>query len=308
MRWLAIAALALLVVGCGPNLGSLEKGEQASVSEVSGRGALQLDSGLRVFLAEVDLPRGDAPYAQQARQELESLAAHRKVQLGYGGAHCWTPRPRRRDAETATGTTTDAAISAAANTATASTATTEPDDSADDTPGNTASAGETAIAHVFVQSEGGRWIWLQKELILRGAAFVRTRRDNHARAAELLAAEADARAAHRGLWAERAYAMLSPRAAADAAAASPSSCRGNGRYAFVEGRVAHANVGERRASLDMDGGPFSIAIFGQGFSTWDGPAFNTFEGKRVRVRGPLGMFHDAAQICIDHAQQIELVN
>lgn len=281
---LAFVALA----ACGPQLGHLEKGEKGQVARAYNGDTLELDSGLRVFLAEIDAPRGDEAYASQARQELESLALHRPVQLAYGGAHRWAPRQRTSTATSVA--TTDA-----------------PEEESSTATPETRQPREAAIAHVFVQSEGGRWIWLQREMVSRGAAFVRTRRDNRARAAELLAAEAEARAAHRGLWALRDYAAMSPRKAADAAfAAAPAGCR-QGRFALVEGQIAHAAVQERRALLDMEGAPFSIAVFGQGFSAWDGPALASYQGKRVRVRGQIGLFHDAAQICVDHAQEIEIL-
>ena len=59
----------------------------------------------------------------------DALALHREVLLAYGGAKRWVGRPR--DGEQA--------------------------------------ANEAAIAHVFVKSEGGRWFWLQHELVSRGA-------------------------------------------------------------------------------------------------------------------------------------------
>ena len=153
-----VSALAVLNA-CGPQLGSLEKGETGRVVRAYNADTLELDSGLRVFLAEIDAPQGENAYAAQAQGELEALALHRDVQLAYGGARRWVGRPRE-------GETT---------------------------------APEAAIAHVFVKSEGGRWFWLQHELVSRGAAYVRPRRDNHARTQELLALETQAREAERFL-------------------------------------------------------------------------------------------------------------
>jgi hypothetical protein len=114
---------------------------------------LELDSGLRVFLAEIDAPRGEDDYAAQANGELEAFALHRDVLLAYGETRRWVGRPREGDA---------------------------------------GPPPEAAVAHVFVKSEGGRWFWLQHELVTRGAAFVRPRRDNHQRSADLIALEARA--------------------------------------------------------------------------------------------------------------------
>lgn len=71
-------------------------------------------------------------------------------------------------------------------------------------------AREAALAQVYVQTEGGRWVWAQQALLLEGAARVRTRRGNTARLAELTAAEDAARAGKRGLWAEPFFAVRAP--------------------------------------------------------------------------------------------------
>jgi micrococcal nuclease len=60
------------------------------------------------------------------------------------------------------------------------------------------------LGHVF-WSNGSRTRWLQRELLERGMARAFTRDGNRACARELLAAEASARMAPRGLWAQPAY-------------------------------------------------------------------------------------------------------
>jgi micrococcal nuclease len=62
-----------------------------------------------------------------------------------------------------------------------------------------------ALGHLFVQTEGGRWVWVQEALLLEGLARVRTRKDGAGRAAQLLAAETAAREAGRGLWGQKAF-------------------------------------------------------------------------------------------------------
>jgi hypothetical protein len=128
-----VSILMLALSACGPQLGALEKGETGQVVRAYNGDTLELDSGLRVFLAEIDAPRGEEEYARQAQGELEALALHRNVRLAYGGTQRWAPRVREGEAPPA-----------------------EP-------------APETAVAHVFVQSEGGRWFWLQHELVAKGA-------------------------------------------------------------------------------------------------------------------------------------------
>jgi len=263
---------SLLLTACGPQLGDLEKGETGRVVRAYSGDTLELDSGLRIFLAEIDAPAGEDPYAASSQAELEALTLHRPVQLAYGGTKRWVPRPRPGETQTE-------------------------------------APSETAIAHVFVQSEGGRWFWLQHELVARGAAFARPRQDNHARIEELLAVEKHAREQEAGLWGERAYRPLTARAAADQALAYNDNClRSRAPYRIVEGRVIAADLFERRAALKLEGeAPFEIVLFGNSFTNWDGPALNTLNGARLRVRGPLGVYRDLPQLCLDQASQLEVL-
>ena len=262
-----------LLSACGPQLGSLERGETGRVVRAYNGDTLELDSGLRIFLAEIDAPQGENAYAAQAQAELEALALHRDVQLAYGGTRRWISRQREGD-ETAR---------------------------------------EAAIAHVFVKSEGGRWFWLQHELISRGAAYVRPRRDNHARAEDLLELEAQARAAERGLWGRREYRPLNSQAAARLAAAADTNCmRGDAPYRVLEARVRDARVFERRASLELEGSaadaaPFALVVFGDNFAAWSGAPLASLAGARVRARGPLGVYRGAPQLCLEHASQLEVL-
>jgi endonuclease YncB( thermonuclease family) len=271
MRALVALAFVFLLAACGPQIGDLERGEEGRVVRAYNGDTLELESGLRVFLAEIDAPRGGEDYAAQANGELEALALHREVLLAYGGTKRWVGRPRE---------------------------------------GETAPPPEAAIAHVFVKSEGGRWFWLQHELVARGAAFVRPRHDNHARTAELLTLESQGRAAERGLWGRRAWRPLNVRAASRAALEANVNClRGDAPYRIVEGRVVEVLVFDRRATLrlteDDAETPFSLVIFGDEFQSWDGPAFASFNGAAIRARGSLGVFRDAPQLCVQHSSQLE---
>ena len=270
MRALLLAAL-LLLAACGPQIGDLERGEEGRVARVFAGDTLLLEDGTRVFLAEIDAPSGEAPYAAQSQGELEALVLHREVLLTYGGERRWVGRPRDGEAPR-----------------------------------------EAAIAHVFVKSEGGRWFWLQHEMVSRGAAYVRPRRDNHARSEDLLALEAQARAQERGLWGERAYRGLTVRTAASQALEANVNClRGDAPYRVLEARIAEANVFDTRASLTLEGAsaetPFALVVFGENFSAWDGPALNTLAGSRIRARGPLGVFRGEPQLCLEHASQLEIL-
>lgn len=261
------AALALLSCACGPQLGDLAPGERGRVVRAFNGDMLELDSGLVVFLAEIEAPDGEAPYARQAQGELEALTLHRDVLLAYGGARRW-----RNDDGTS----------------------------------------EAALAHVFVQSEGGGWFWLQHELVARGAAMARPRSDNHARSALLSEVEARAREAERGLWRQRAYRPLTPRAAARAALNAASSCdSGAAPYRLVEGRVGQVRASDSRAALLLAGAPaetpFALVVYGDAHAAWSGPPLAALGGAQVRARGPLGVFDGEAQLCLEHAAALEVL-
>lgn len=193
MRPLLFAAL-LTLAACGPQIGDLERGEEARVVRTYSGDTLELDNGLRVFLAEIDAPRGEEDYAAQAQGELE----------------------------------------------------------------------------------------------------------------------AQAREAERGMWARRAYRPLNVRAATEQALTANESClRGIAPYRVLEGRVAEARVFQNRAALTMEGStedaPFTLVVFGENFSAWDGPALSSLTGTRVRARGPLGVYRDAPQLCLEHGSQLEVL-
>ena len=84
--------LFLLLAACGPQIGELERGEEGRVVRAYNGDTLELDSGLRVFLAEIDAPRGEEDYASQANGELEALALHRQALLAFGGERRWRGR------------------------------------------------------------------------------------------------------------------------------------------------------------------------------------------------------------------------
>lgn len=284
---LVLAVLAAALTACGPNIQGLEGGERGIVAEVRDGDTLVLDSGLRVTLTGIEAPYGDAAYAAEARAALNELTMGRPARLAYGGLRRQPP-PRRagQDAEAAA-------------------------------PADDASA--TALAQVFVQSEGGRWIWVQHAMLRRGAAWARPRRDNLARADRLLAAEAEARAARTGLWALPDYRTRTV-AQIEAETLPNASCF-RGPYRIVEGVVREVAQLEarparegRRASSErvyLNFGEdyrtdFTIAIYGEDVAGWTGPPFASYEGKRVRARGHV-VARNGPLMCADTPMQIEVL-
>lgn len=97
------------------------------------------------------------------------------------------------------------------------------------------------LAHAF--ADGG--VWLQAALLTDGLARVRTTPDDRARAAVMLLIEAEARAARRGIWATRPYAV---RDAADTATLS----RDSSSFQIVTGRVRRAEKHAEAVYIDFD--------------------------------------------------------
>lgn len=267
-----VVALALAAAACGPKMTGLEESETGVVAQVIDGDTLVLDSGMRVTLTGIEAPYGEAPYAQQARAALTELAMGRPARLGYGGLRRAPPRRGKADdAAPATETTPNEG---------------------------------TALAQVFVQSEGGRWIWLQQAMLARGAAWARPRKDNLARAGELQAAEDRARAAEQGLWALRDYRVRN--LAMIMREELPDERCGRGPFRLVEGVVRDVAVQNGRVYFNFGEDyrtDFTIAIYGDDVETWSGPPFESYEGKRVRARGH-AIARGGPLICADNPLQI----
>lgn len=200
-------------------------------------------------------------------------------------------------------------------------------------------ARDAAVAQVFARSEGGRWIWVQQAMLLSGDARVHTRANQTARLAEMRAAEAGARKARRGLWAEATYAVKPAAAlardpeatAADPVCAAERQARETARveaaaatteerprpprrarsFEIVEGRVT--NVAERERAVFLNFGDdiarnFGVMLPNDALAGWPGgvEAVKALEGKRVRVRGDVPRCGKPL-MRVDHAQQLEVM-
>jgi len=153
------------------------------------------------------------------------------------------------------------------------------------------------LAHL--QTPGGKWV--QGEMLKLGMARVYSFPDNRARVAEMLALEAAARKAKRGIWGLRFYAVRGPEDLASLI----------GTFQLVEGRVQKAarikgrvylNFGEKwRDDFTVTIEPKVRRLFAK-----NGIEPVTFEGKRVRVRGWLKKYN-GPMIDATHPEQIEIL-
>lgn len=154
------------------------------------------------------------------------------------------------------------------------------------------------LAHV-VRDDG---LWVQAELLRQGMARVYTFPDNRQLAPELFAAEREARAARRGIWAEAAYAVRP---------ADPKSlARDIGTFQIVEGRVKDAAKVRGRVYLNF--GDDFRTDFTATIAPEASPLFSkaktdplALKGKIVRVRGYLRDYNGPV-IDITHPEQIEI--
>jgi micrococcal nuclease len=125
----------------------------------------------------------------------------------------------------------------------------------------------------------GRWV--EYALVERGLARVRGTADNRAGLAELLAAEAAARQARRGLWREKRNAV---RDAADVA-------KDGGTWQIVEGTVAHVGFAEGAVFVDFGArgadGALTLRIDRDALRLCRDAGLDPrkLEGARLRVRG-----------------------
>ncbi|NQU59922.1 MAG: thermonuclease family protein [Rhodospirillales bacterium] len=153
------------------------------------------------------------------------------------------------------------------------------------------------LAHL--QTPGGAWV--QGEMLKLGMARVYSFADNRARVADMLALEAEARDAKRGIWGLRFYAVRGP----------DDLASWIGTFQLVEGRIVKAasikgrvylNFGENwRTDFTISIQPKARRLFAK--SGIDPAAF---EGQRVRVRGWLKKYN-GPMIEATHPEQIEIL-
>lgn len=149
------------------------------------------------------------------------------------------------------------------------------------------------LAHLRLGRTGQ---WVQKAMLEKGAARVRTYADNRAMARPMLDAEARARAAKRGLWTLLAYRVRLPQEAA----VDPFG------FQLVEGRVSDVSDGGHGMTIDLEHwlsaqvAPSAKAQFAAA-----GLGAATLKGKLIRVRGQSRPASGEALMMLDHPEQVE---
>lgn len=164
---------------------------------------------------------------------------------------------------------------------------------------------EDRYGRVLAQVTREDGLWIQGEMLRRGLARVQTRADAHARTPEMLAVEAEARAARRGLWRTRAYAV---RDAADTARLS----RDRDSFQVVEGTVMSAAKVKNLIYLNFgsdwrEDTTVSIDSAAAKACARAGLDPLALQGRMVRVRGWVTE-RNGPMIAVTHPEQIERID
>ncbi len=155
-----------------------------------------------------------------------------------------------------------------------------------------------ALAHLY-RDDG---LWLQGELLALGMARVYSFRDNRARAPEMLAREAAARAVGLGIWRNPFYAVRR---------AEPPNIPID-RFELVEGRVRDVATVRNRTYINFGDDwrndfTLSVASGVRRLFERQGYDLDGLEGRTVRARGWIESYN-GPMIDITHPEQIELLD
>jgi micrococcal nuclease len=123
--------------------------------------------------------------------------------------------------------------------------------------------------------------WVQRAIVLQGLARVSPAPDRSECAAELYAAETEARTAQRGLWADPAYAVRTP---------DSLHWHDLGTFQIVEGAVQNVAVRGSRAYLNFGRNwrtDFTVTISPDDMKAFRASGVDpySYAGKKLRVRG-----------------------
>jgi micrococcal nuclease len=153
------------------------------------------------------------------------------------------------------------------------------------------------LAHLT--DESGRFI--QAEMLRQGMARLYSFADNRARLDELFAAEREARAANRGIWALPYYKIRTP----DTIGGDLDS------FQLVAGRVLRASAVGGRIYLNFGGDPktdFTAVIQPGNVKSFAAVGLDplALSGRQIRVRGWIEN-HNGPLIRVTHPEQIEVL-
>lgn len=140
---------------------------------------------------------------------------------------------------------------------------------------------------------------LQAELLRAGMGWAYTFPDTRDMAAELLAAEREAEAAQRGVWAEPDYAVLEP----------DDAMPYRGEFRLVEGDVRSVNESKGRYYLNFGEDwktDFTLMVSARDARRFEEGWLMGLAGKRVRVRGWLFRMNGPAME-LTHPEQLEVI-
>jgi endonuclease YncB( thermonuclease family) len=154
---------------------------------------------------------------------------------------------------------------------------------------------------IRVQAFEADGTWLQVALLRRGLARGEIAPDRSDCAAELYAAEAEARTQHLGLWSSPAYAVR------DATAMNAPA----GTFQILEGKVLHVGMNDGRVFLDFGEDyrrDFTAIIAPDDRKTFRAMGIDPrdYRGKRIRLRGTVQIYK-GPEIEIANPAQIELL-
>ncbi|MCC7016989.1 MAG: thermonuclease family protein [Rhodospirillales bacterium] len=150
-----------------------------------------------------------------------------------------------------------------------------------------------ALAHLY-RDDG---LWIQGEMLKLGMARVYTFPDNRALAAEMYVLEAEARTAHRGIWAHPFYAVR-----------APEGLKGDiGTFQVVAGTVVEAAAVKNTVFLNFGADwrtDFTVRLDGAAIKLFRAAKADplAFKGRTIEIRGWL-RFKDGPMIDASHPEQ-----
>lgn len=161
---------------------------------------------------------------------------------------------------------------------------------------------EDRHGRLFAQARTADGFWLADELLRLGHARVFTQPGAAGRAAEMLKAEAEARAAKRGLWALAAYAVRGDEEAA----------RHTDSFQIIEGRVLKAAQAREIFYLNFGRDirrDFTVGIDRAALRAFRRAGLDprALEGKRIRIRGWV-LWRGGPYIGATHPEQVEVLD